>query len=385
MVSTKKIALLVTLLSIILAACGGAQVATQAPPAAATEAVAEAPTEAPAKELTKVRLVTQWVTQAQFAGYYAALEKGYYKDEGLDVEIIPGGPDIVSQQVVAAGEAEFGTVNFNTILQAREANADLIAISAIVQRVSVMLVSLKGTGITGPADLKGKKVGAWLGGPEALEFALMRKYGIDPDTDVTIVKQGFDMSQLFNGDVDVAMAQIYNEYAQLFEIKNPDTGMLYTPDDFNAISIAAEGITQIHDSIVTRESFLAKPGNEDVARRFLKASNKGWIYCRDNYTECVDIVLRNGSALGESHQMWMMNEMNALIWPAPNGIGIPSDADINTTIETALTYKLLTKQPEGGYRFDLVKQADDELTAEGLDVYGLDYEKQTVELKEGGQ
>jgi NitT/TauT family transport system substrate-binding protein len=255
----------------------------------------------------------------------------------------------------------------------------------MIRDVSVLLVSLKETGITGPADLEGKNVGAWLGGPEALLFALMREYGIDPDTDVTIVKQGFDMSQLFNGDVDVAMAQIYNEYAQLFEIKNPETGELYTEDDFNAISIAEEGITQIHDSIVTREDYLSEPGNEDIAQRFLKASFKGWIYCRDNPDDCVEIVLENGSALGESHQKWMMNEVNDLIWPAPLGIGIASDELIQDSIDIAITYELLSGQPDGGWRFDLAQQANDELEAEGLDIYGNDFQKQTVELKEGGQ
>jgi NitT/TauT family transport system substrate-binding protein len=336
--------------------------------------------------MTKVRIVLQWVTQAQFAGYYAARDKGFYAAEGLDVEIKPGGPDIVPVQVVGAGEAEFGIAPFVSVLQARESGAEVVAVANVIQRVSQVLVSFKSAGLDSVADFKGKRVGSWLGGNEAEQFALLRKYNLDPEKDVEIIKQGFDMSQLLNGDVDVAQALIYNEYAQLLETTNPATGQLYTPDDFNAIRLDDEGIRALQDTVFTTQRWLSQPGNEDIATRFLKASLKGWIHCRDNRDECVDLVLKSGSALGQSHQTWQMNEVNDLIWPAEPSIGVPSQALIDESVALATTYSLIKQAPsQGAWRHDLAQKAVDALKAEGVDVVGANFQKGTVTLQPGGK
>jgi len=345
------------------------------------------PARAQSKELKKVSVVLQWVTQAQFAGYYAALDLGYYKDYGLDVKIVPGGPDISADQLVAAGQAEFGVRPFVTTLAAREGGADFVSLARVNQVPPTLLVSFKKAGITKPEQLKGRKVGSWLGGNEMEQFALLRQFKIEPDKDVTIIKQGFDMSQLINGEVEVAQATIYNEYAQILETVNPDTGKLYTPDDFNVISVRDYGINTLQDNIFARESWLAKAGNEDTALAFVEATLKGWIYCRDNVEKCVDIVLKSGSTLGKSHQMWMLNEFNNLIWPAPNGIGILNkESAFKDTAETAKTYKLITKDPDPKvFRTDIVEKAVKNLKTAGLDVNGANYKKQTVVLNKGGE
>src|SRR5439155_453075 len=154
--------------------------------------------------LTKVRLQLQWVAQSQFAGYYAALDKGYFKDLGLDVEIKLGGPDIVPQQVVASDAAEFGIAWVPKMLASREAGADLVNIAQVFQRSGTLEVSFKDKNITKPEDWKGKKVGTWGFGNEPELYAAMRKVGIDPTkaSDVNIVAQPFDMSLLLNGRVD---------------------------------------------------------------------------------------------------------------------------------------------------------------------------------------
>ncbi len=342
---------------------------------------------AQAQDLTKVRVVLQWVAQAQFAGYYAADALGYYKDAGLEVEITPGGPDISADQIVAAGEAEFGVRPFVTTLAAREGGADFVSIARVNQVPPTLLVSFKSAGITKPEDLRGHNVGSWLGGNEMEEFALLRQFNIDPDKDVTIVKQGFDMSQLINGEVEVAQATIYNEFAQLLETVNPDTGELYTVDDLNVISVRDYGINTLQDNIFARESWLAEDGNEATALAFVQATLKGWIYCRDNAEDCVDIVLDAGTALGESHQLWMMNEINNLLWPAPNGIGIlNTGTEYDQTVEIAKTYNLITKDPDPAvFRTDIVEQAVANLEAEGLDVKGLDFKKMEVTLNPGGE
>jgi NitT/TauT family transport system substrate-binding protein len=334
----------------------------------------------------KVTVVLQWVVQAQFAGYYAAQDLGYYKDYGLDVKIVPGGPDISADQIVAAGQAEFGVRPFVTTMAAREGGADFVSLARVNQVPPHLLVSFKKANITKPEDMKGKRVGSWLGGNEMEQFALLRKFNIDPDKDVKIIKQGFDMSALINGDVDIAQTTIYNEYAQLLETVNPDTGELYKPEDVNTISVR-EQINTLQDNIFSSEAWLAKSGNEDVAEKFVEASLKGWIYCRDHVDECVDIVLKNGTALGKSHQTWMMNEFNNLLWPAPNGIGILNDKDAyKNTIETAKTYKLLKADPDPkAFRTDIVEKAVENLKKAGLDVNGKDYKKLTVKLNKGGE
>lgn len=339
------------------------------------------------EELTEVTLVLQWVVQAQFAGYLAAADLGYYEEVCLDVTIRPGGPDINGDQVVASGEAEFGIRPFVNTLAAREAGTDLVSIARVNQVVPTLVVSFADSGIEEPEDLEGRVVGSWLGGNETVLFALMRSVGIEPDEDVEIVKQGFDMSQLLNGEIEAAQATIYNEYAQVLETINPETGELYTAEDFNTIFTADYGMTMLQDNIFTRESFLAEEGNEDLAVDFMYASFRGWIYCRDNPDECVDIVLANGSALGESHQTWMINQFNNLLWPAPNGIGILNNPDaIDLTVELALEYELIESEPdEGAYRLDLVEVAVNKLIEDGYDVYGEDFVPNEVELLPGGE
>jgi NitT/TauT family transport system substrate-binding protein len=342
---------------------------------------------AQAQELTKVRVVLQWVAQAQFAGYYAADALGYYKDARLEVQITPGGPDISADQIVAAGEAQFGVRPFVTTLAAREGGADFVSIARVNQVPPTLLVSFKAAKIAKPEDLRGRKVGSWLGGNEMEQFALLRQFNIDTDKDVTIIKQGFDMSQLINGEVEVAQATIYNEFAQLLETTNPDTGKLYTIDDLNVISVRDFGINTLQDNIFARESWLKEKGNEDVALRFVEATLKGWIHCRDNVDACVEIVLKAGTALGKSHQTWMMNEFNNLLWPAPNGIGILNKGDeFDKTVEIAKTYKLISKDPDKAvFRTDIVEKAVANLKAAGLDVTGKDYKKIEVTLNPGGE
>jgi NitT/TauT family transport system substrate-binding protein len=336
---------------------------------------------------TKVRFQLQWVAQAQFAGYYAALDQGYYRDEGLDVSILLGGPDINPMQVVAAGQAEIGTTWVPKMLASREGGTDLVEIAQIFQRSGTLEVSFKSKNITKPEDWRGKRVGSWLGGNEPEVFAAMNKVGIDPNntSHVQIIKQDFDMSGLLNGDLDAAQAMIYNEYAQVLEAKNPQTGELYKPEDLNVIDFnnPSVGTAMLQDQIFASDKWLKQAGNEDVAVRFLKASYRGWIYCRDNAQSCVDIVLKNGSRLGASHQAWQLNEVNALIWPSPNGIGMLDENAWKQTVDIATTYKVLAAAPaEGAVRTDLAKRALDSLGS--VDTRGTNFTKGTVQLKEGG-
>jgi NitT/TauT family transport system substrate-binding protein len=336
---------------------------------------------------TKVRLQLQWFPQAQFAGYFAAKDKGFYSDEGLDVEIKPGAVEIVPATVVAGGQAEFGISWVPRMLAPRESGADVQLIGQIFQRSPTLQVSFKDKNITKPEDFKGKKIGSWGFGNEAELFAGMRKAGIDPDnpSDVSIVPQQFDMNAFVAGDIDAAQAMIYNEYAQVLETKNPATGELFKPEDLNVVSWEEYGTAMLQDAIFTSESWLAKPGNEDIAVKFLKASFKGWAYCRDNVDECVQIVLKSDAKLPKGHQTWQMNEVNGIIWPAPNGIGIMDQAAFDRTVDIAVAGKILKAKPTGTpFRNDLAQKALDALGT-AVDTKGANFQKQTVTLTEGGQ
>jgi NitT/TauT family transport system substrate-binding protein len=335
--------------------------------------------------LTPVKFQLQWVAQSQFAGYYAAIDQGYYRDAGLDVSLLLGGPQVDNVQVVASGGADIGTAWLPKMLQSRENGTDLVSIAQIFQRSGTRMVGFKDKSITAPKDFAGKKIGSWLGGNEPELFAALTKAGLDPAKE-NVIKQNFDMSGLLKGDLDVAQAMIYNEYAQVLEAKNPATGQLYQPGDLNLIDFNDPSVAtaMLQDQIFASDKWLKTGNNADVATKFLQASFKGWIYCRDNPQKCVDIVLKNGSQLGASHQAWQMNEINALIWPSPNGIGLMDKSLWDQTIQVATTYAVLKAAPtDGAYRTDLAQKALDALGS-SVDTKGASFQKGTVTLKEGG-
>ncbi len=339
-------------------------------------------------ELTPVTIQLQWVTQSQFAGYYAALEQGFYRDEGLDVTILEGAVEIVPQQVVAAGDAQFGVAWVPKMLASREQGADLINIGQIFQRSGTLQVAWADSGLTSVEDWAGKRVGTWGFGNEWEVFAALRQAGIEPDdpNQVTIVQQPFDMSLLLNREIDAAQAEIYNEYAQLLEATNPETGNLYQPEDFTVFDYNDIGTAMLQDHIFVRADWLTDPANEDIARRFLRATFKGWIFCRDNFDACVNIVLANGPTLGEGHMRWQLNEINNLIWPSPQGIGVMNDDLYQQTVDISVEFGVISRAPDSSaVRTDLAAAVVEELRSEGLDVTGDGYTRLDVEVTPGGE
>jgi NitT/TauT family transport system substrate-binding protein len=341
---------------------------------------------------TKVRLQLQWVTQAQFAGYFAAADQGFYKDEGLDVQILEGGVDIVPQTVLAQGQADYAIAWVPKALASREQGAQITDVAQVFARSGTLQVSFKDKGISSPSDLKGKKVGNWGFGNEYELFAGMTGAGLDPAKDVTLVQQQFDMQALLKGDIDAAQAMDYNEYAQVLEAKNPATGKLYQPADFTTINWNDVGTAMLQDAIWADTSKLeSDQAYQDTTVKFLTAALKGWVFCRDNPEKCRDIVVARGSKLGKSHQLWQMNEINQLIWPSTSKIGLVDESAWNQTVDIAQKTKnaegatVLTKAPEGtAFTNDYVQKALDKLAAEGVDVTGATYKPQTVTLNAGG-
>jgi NitT/TauT family transport system substrate-binding protein len=385
-------------LTLVAAACGDDSTSTTATAGDNTTAAASEISAAAIESttaggaMTPIKLQLQWFTQAQFAGYYAAVDQGFYKEEGLDVTILEGGLDITPQTVLASGGADYAIAWVPKALASREQGAGITDVAQIFQRSGTLQVSFKDKNITKAADLKSRKVGNWGFGNEFELFAGLTKAGLDPAKDITLVQQQFDMKALLSGDIDAAQAMIYNEYAQVLEAKNPTTGALYTAADFNVINWNDEKTSMLQDAIWANSAKLKSDTTyQDNTVKFIKASIKGWAYCRDNAGTCVDLVLAKGSKLGKSHQAWQMNEINKLVWPSPNGAGVVDKTQWDQTVSVAQSAKndqgstVITKAPDAdAYTNDYVTKALAALDTAKVDTKGTGFTPATVTLLENG-
>ncbi|GAB3157714.1 ABC transporter substrate-binding protein [Myceligenerans halotolerans] len=359
---------------VTLAGCGGAT--GQPEPGAATP----------------VTLQLQWVAQAQFAGYYAAVDQGYYADEGLDVTIQEAGTDTVPIDVLAAGDADYAISWVPKVLGSIEQGTEVTNVAQVFERSGTLQVAFKDAGISDPADLAGKKVGSWGYGNEWELFAGMQDAGVRTPDDIDLVQQAFDMNGFLAGDIDAAQAMTYNEYAQILETVNPDTGELYQPEDLEVIDWNDHDTAMLQDAIWADAARLADDtGYEDTTVAFVKASLKGWAYVRDNPEEAAGIVTAAGSTLGTSHQLWQANEVNKLIWPSTSGIGTVNEAQWDRTVEIAMGTQnetgatvITAEPPATAYTNEYVEQALAALADEGVDIQGEEFEPLDVQLVEGG-
>ncbi len=337
--------------------------------------------------LDKVTLQLKWVTQSQFAGYYAAKALGYYKAFGLDVTLKVGGPSITPEQVVASGGAQIGLDWLPSLLATRDTGTNLENIAQMFARSGMTEIAKKTAGITSIAAMRNKTVGVWCCGNQFELYAALTKHGMDPEHNkgVKIFNQPFDMVAFLQGKIQAAAAMTYNELAQVLESKNPATGKLYTLNDLNVFKLQNEGTGMLEDGLFADQSWVS--ANRDVATRFIAASDRGWIYCRDHVTQCTNIVLQNGPTLGKTHQTWEMNEINKLIWPNSKGIGIMDPAQFKQTAAIALKYKVIKKAASTkAYDPTLAKAAVQYLKnhVKGIDVKGKQYKPITVKLTPGG-
>ncbi|SDG36348.1 ABC transporter substrate-binding protein [Microbacterium pygmaeum] len=376
--------------------------------AAAVTALALAACSAPAPEattgadgdfepITDIKLQLQWLPQAQFAGYYVALDQGYFEEEGFDsVEIVPSGGDIVPQDALVAGDVDFAIAWVPKVLGTLEATGvELTDIAQVYQKSGTLQVSWAGDGIESVADFEGKRIGSWGFGNEWEIFAAMAADDLDA-SGVSITTQDFSMNALLDRDVDAAQAMTYNEWAQILEVVNPATGELYQPEDFDVISYEDTDGAMLQDAIWADTQRLEDPAYADAAVRFLKAVTKGWVFARDNPEEAASITYDaaiNAEAafpVGPVHQQWQMNEVNKLIW-AGGDFGIVDEAAWDKTVAGALSAKnqdgleLITTEPaDSAYSNTYIEQALAELKDEGVEVGG-EYTPIDVVLTEGGQ
>lgn len=294
-----------------------------------------------------VTLQLQWVTQAQFAGYYVALDQGYYAEEGLNVTILPGGPDIAPPQVLAGGGADVMLNWMPSALAARERGLPVVNIAQPFKTSGLMLTCWKDTGIETVEDFRGKTIGVWFFGNEYPFLSWMSQAGIPTDggeEGVTVLRQGFNVDPLLNREADCISTMTYNEYGQVL-----DAGV--SEDELVTFMYEDQGVATLEDGIYALEENLEDPVFVDKMVRFVRASMKGWKWAEENPVEAAGIVLDNDEtgAQSEAAQIRMMGEI-AKLTAGSNGALDP--ADFQRTVDTLLaggSDPVISAQPEGAW------------------------------------
>jgi NitT/TauT family transport system substrate-binding protein len=302
-----------------------------------------------------VTLQLKWVTQAQFAGYYVALDKGFYDEEDLNVTIKPGGPDIAPTQVLAGGGADVTVDWMPSALAAREKGLPMVNIAQPFKSSGMMLTCRKDAGISSTDDFAGKTLGVWFFGNEFPFLSWMGKLGISTDggaDGVTVLKQGFNVDPLLQGQAACVSTMTYNEYWQVI-----DAGL--SPSDLEVFKYEDQGVATLEDGLYVLEDRLSDPAFEDKMVRFVRASMKGWKYAEANPDEAAEIVLDNDAsgAQTELHQKRMMGEI-AKLTAGSNGALDP--ADYERTVASLLaggSDPVITMAPTGAWTHAITDQA----------------------------
>jgi NitT/TauT family transport system substrate-binding protein len=287
----------------------------------------------------KVTLQLKWVAQAQFGGYYVAKDKGFYKAEGLDVDIKPGGPDVAPEQIIAGGGADVIVDWMGGALVAREKGVPLINIAQPFDKSGLEMVCRKDGPVKTEADFKGHTLGVWFFGNEYPFFAWMNKLKV-PTTGgkdgVTVLKQSFDVQPLIQKQADCISVMTYNEYGQVL-----DAG--FKPEDLTVFNYTKLGVNLLEDGLYTNETKLKDPAFKDKMVKFVRASMKGWKYAAEHPDEAAEIVVDNGGQ-DEAHQKFMAGEVAKLI-----GNGKLDKALYERTQKALLDQKIITKEPKDAW------------------------------------
>ena len=294
-----------------------------------------------------VTIQLKWVTQTQFAGYYVAQDKGFYKDEGLNVTIKPGGPDIGPMQVLAGGGADVVVDWMPSALAAREKGVPAVNIAQPFKSSGMMLTCRKDRGVNSTADLKGKNLGVWYYGNEYPFLSWMNKLGLATDgssNGVTVFKQGWDILPLTQGDADCVSTMVYNEYWQVLA-----EGL--KPEELTVFKYEDEGVATLEDGLYILEDNLKNSDFVDKMVRFVRASMKGWKYAENNPGEAAEIVVDNDDSGAQTvdHNTIQMGEISKLT-AGSNGSLDP--ADYERTVSSLMTGgsdPVITKKPQGAW------------------------------------
>ena len=354
---------------------------------------------------TSIRVQLPGPIDAEFAGLIAAEKLGYYDAENLKVTLVPGtsGADVVTPATATNGP-EFTIADVPELLAAREKGSDLLDIAQLFQRSGTIVMAIRPGGpapTSTPAasassapsptpasmcDLKGRKIGLWAAPADLEVTAALSSCSLAPGSGYIRSQTAMDASALLSGAVAAEEAEIYDQYAQVLEATNPATNQQYTTDDLVTYSPVDQASNTLQDAVLARSAWLTATGNSDVAAGFLRAVVKGWVYCRDHQEDCVQFVVQAGTNLGTTHQRWMLNEVNALIWPASDGIGNVDAVQWQRTIDVSLGAGLITKRPtDNAFDGTYLQSATGELTVGGMDLQDPAFQKLVVAVAPGGR
>ena len=300
-------------------------------------------TAASAQAADQLTLQLKWVTQAQFAGYIVAKEKGFYSDADLDITIAPGGPNVAPEQVIAGGGADIIVDWMGGALAAREKGVALVNIAQPFKRSGLMMICPTETGITEVADFPGHTLGVWFFGNEYPFFAWMNKLGLDTAEggDVTVLQQSFDIQPMIQGQADCISVMTYNEYGQAL-----DAG--YGPDNLTIFNYTDMGNDLLEDGLYVMEDTLEDPAKVDAYTRFVKASMMGWEYALENPEEAAQIVVDSDDTGGAelAHQLYMVGEVSKLVDATDPALDM---ATYERTVKALLDQSIITAEPEGAF------------------------------------
>ena len=304
----------------------------------------------------KLTLQLKWVPQAQFMGYYVAKEKGFYKDEKLDVVIKPAGPDTSPMQVLAGGGADVIVNWLGDALAAREKGVQLVNIAQIFKRSGMMLTCRKDSKIQTPKDFAGKTLGVWYAGNEYPFLSWMAKLNLATTggkNGVTVLKQGFNVDPLLQKQADCISTMTYNEYQQVLEAGVKESDLI-------TFKYEDQGVSILEDGLYTLDKNLQDKAMADKLARFVRASIKGWEYAKNNQKEAVAIVLKNDDtgSQTEQHQTTMAFEVAKLL--SPSKLGYLEPADFDRSVKVLLSSNstpVITKKPTGAWSHQIYNQA----------------------------
>ena len=325
---------------------------------------------------------------ARVAGFFAADVQGFYDHYELDVLVNPSDPSIDPTAFVMDPDnsTQFLFAPALLVMKADEAGADLVNIAQIYQRSGMRIASLGDAGITSPSQLSGLKtpLATLPYGRDMDALASLKAAGVAPASLKTQVANPFDPTAFAGGDPAAAEVTYEDEYAQILETENAKGTDLITPDQVNLIDLSTTQYATLQEGIYASAAWLAQPGNDQIAVRFLAAVMRGWIYCRDNLDDCAQTAFESGGDRPTQHQEWVLNEANALIWPAPSGIGALDPSAWQQTAQLGMNAGLLTAAPKPEWtRTDLVTSALGLLT--DVDTTGTGFAKTTVQITAGGE
>ena len=308
---------------------------TRTVPVLAAAGIAAALGATPAAANDPFTLQLKWVTQAQFAGYYVALDQGFYEEAGLDVTIQPGGPDIAPPQVIAAGGADVIIEWMPAALAARERGVPLVNVAQFFNRSGMMLTCRADSGIATPADFAGHTLGVWFAGNEYPFLSWMSQLGLATsggDADVEVLRQGFNVDPLLQDQASCISTMIYNEYWQVVDAGLPE-------DELVTFFYEDQGVATLEDGLYAVEESLDDPEYVDRLARFIAASARGWQYAIDNVDAAAETIVEYdmaGAATFEVQRRQMEN-IATLITASPDRLGWLDPAAFTRTVEVLLS------------------------------------------------